>query len=88
MGQMSRHGKLPSVAVSTRSTCGMRLLLSTVLLPLQSLVFSPGLLLEETFHSGLAQESLIAIGIGFLPCASKCSAKHLQILDLIYKSYG
>lgn len=66
----------------------MRLLLPTAPPPLQSLVFSPGLLLEERVHSGLAQESLIAVGIGFLPWVSKLSAKHLQILDQIYKFYG
>lgn len=52
----------------------MRLLLPTALPPLQSLVFSPGLVLEETAHSGLAQESLMALGVVFLPCASKCSS--------------
>lgn len=47
----------------------MRLLLPTVLLPLQSLVFSPGLLLDIPLWAGTGKSH--SYGIGFLPCASK-----------------
>lgn len=63
----------------------MRLQLPTAPPPLQPLVFSRGLLIDETMHFGLTQGSLVAAGTGVLPCANKHSAKHLQVLDQIYK---